>query len=93
MPGLRPIWLFAGIACAAAIARALPAPSFTIDVHAIGNGTAALGSSCSRMVGAIGEPAPGFSSGGGFALSAGLQAIFAGAGDVLFFDGFEGCVP
>jgi hypothetical protein len=86
------IILAIGCVCAAASGSA---QTYVIDVSAISNGSAGnIGNSCSRLGATFGEPAPGFSSGGGFDLSAGFQSIVAaGPGDTLFFDGFEGCKP
>jgi hypothetical protein len=68
---------------------------FTLDAHIINAGSAlAVGNSCSRLQASIGETASGYSTGGGFSLVAGFQAIAAaGKADTLFFDGFQGCVP
>ena len=85
-----------GCACLAAGGSAQSGPIWVIDVSAIGSGSATnIGNSCSRLSATIGEPAPGYSSGGGFDLFAGFQSIVAAdsGGDSLFFDGFEGCIP
>jgi hypothetical protein len=86
--------VFAGaIVCATALAHA--ANPYRIDVFAISSGSAVNAANpCSRLSATIGEPAPGFSSGGGFDLSAGFQSIIAAdVRDTLFFGGFEECLP
>jgi hypothetical protein len=78
--------------CAFAAAPTHAAAPYALDGAAIVSGAPVSGNSCSRLSATLGEPAAGFSSGGGFSLSAGFQSMFA-AGDNLFFDGFEGCRP
>ncbi|MBS0569073.1 MAG: hypothetical protein JSS28_00550 [Proteobacteria bacterium] len=89
-PGLQTVVLAAVFtACTNAAAQ------YVIDVYAIDTGGATpAGNSCSRLTASAGQAATGFSSGGGFSLSSGFQAIVAsGPGDTIFFDGFEGCQP
>jgi hypothetical protein len=77
-------------------APAIPAVnSVTLVSQSIVSGSAVtMGNSCSRMIAAIGQPVSGYSSGGGFGLSAGFIAtVPASSGDAIFFDGFEGCKP
>jgi hypothetical protein len=80
---------------ALALPVSLAADSFTLDVQVIdAGGAVTIGNSCSRLQASIGQPAPGYSAGGGFSLVSGFQAIAsAGNADALFFDGFEGCNP
>ena len=53
-----------------------------------------IGNSCSRLIADLGQPAPGFSSGGNFSLSAGfIDTVPAAGGDTIFFDGGEACHP
>lgn len=90
----RTVLLVGGL-CAGATASSGPVAPFVIDAYVIDSGGASTaGNSCSRLTSSIGQPASGFSLGGGFALSAGFQAIAAAGGDdVVYFDGFEGCQP
>jgi len=92
---MRVVFAAAGFAACGAMSASRAGAPFAIDAQAIGAGSArATGNSCSRLTATIGEPAPGFSSGGGFELSAGFQAIVAAAPpDAIYFDGFEGCIP
>jgi hypothetical protein len=82
-------------ALALSLPASLAADVFTFDAYAIDTGSSATtGNSCSRLSASIGQTATGFSSGGGFDLSSGFQAIVATSpGDAIFFDGFEGCKP
>jgi hypothetical protein len=70
-------------------------PPITLIAQTILSGSSArIGNSCSRLRAAIGQPAPGFSTGGGFTLNAGFASIVpARDGDTIFFDGTEECRP
>jgi hypothetical protein len=70
-------------------------PPITLISQLILNGSSVrIGNACSRLLATIGQPAPGFSSGGGFTLNAGFRSIVpAGDGDTIFFDGTEECRP
>jgi hypothetical protein len=84
-----------GIACFVFAIPSRAVAPFAIDAYAVDSGGARVaGNSCSRLTASAGQTATGFSSGGGFDLSSGFQAIVAtGPGDTIFFDGFEGCQP
>ena len=88
------------IAIAAILGPVCPAapaadPPITLISQTILSGSAGwIGNSCSRLSASIGQPAPGFSFGGGFTLSAGFRAVVpAKDGEAIFFDGMEECSP
>jgi hypothetical protein len=66
------------------------AQTLTSSVIAAGGGTSASAGGCLKLNATLGQPAPGPSSGGTFALNAGY---WAGRGDrdSLFHQGFEVC--
>jgi len=65
----------------------------SINFHAIDAGhKQTLRNSCFHLTGSIGQPAPGYSSGGGFSVNAGFQAAAPTKNrDEIFFNGFEEC--
>ena len=79
--------------------RAQATPTFTIDWHLISSGgTTLVGgtsrSSCFIVSGTVGQPAPGYSSGGLYSVYAGFWTVAPTMRtDEIFFDGFEGCTP
>jgi hypothetical protein len=66
---------------------------YTVDIHRIGPGSAALANGCFRLSSSVGQPAPGYSSDGStYALLAGFWAAAPAQGvDEIYFDGFERC--
>jgi len=75
-------------------ARAQAAPQFSIDWHVVTAGGDQLRNNCFIVNGTMGQPTPGYSSGGVYALLSGFwsAAPFSGA-DRIFFSSFEGCLP
>jgi len=85
---------------AAAIAGAVPAavaadpPVVALTQAVVSGSSVTVDNSCSRLTATIGQPAPGFATGGGFTLLVGFQAgLPRGAGDTIFFSGLEDCAP
>ena len=67
-------------------------PAYSIDFHHISAGHTTLRNSCFVLNATAGQAAPGYSSGGVYAVLAGFWSAAPVAGqDQLFFDGFEGC--
>ena len=73
--------------------RAQTAPTFSIDWHVVGPAGGQVRNSCFVVNGTAGQTAPGYSSGGSFALFSGFWFASATAGDEIFLNGFEGCAP
>ena len=83
------------------LAASLGAPSnaqtsggtYSINFYAITSGGSALRGSCFVVSGSVAQVAPGYSSGGIYALYSGYQfpVPVAAAGDEIFFNGFEEC--
>jgi hypothetical protein len=66
--------------------------NYSIDIHHIGAGGAALRNSCYRLAGSVGQPAPGYSSGATLSVNAGFwPAVAVDRPDQMFFNSFEGC--
>jgi hypothetical protein len=66
--------------------------TYSIDFHVISAGGNSLKSSCFRLKGTVGQPAPGYSSGAIYSLIAGYwQPASSTASDEIFYNGFEGC--
>lgn len=68
--------------------------TYSIDFYAITSGGDALHGECFVITGSLGQFAPGYSSGGIYALYAGYQFPLppnASVGDEIFFNGFEEC--
>jgi hypothetical protein len=77
-----------------AVSIARPASTYSIDFHAITSGGNTLRGECYVITGSVGQVAPGYSSGGIYALYAGYQFPIppnSNTGDEIFFNGFEGC--
>jgi hypothetical protein len=85
----------ASLLCAALESRAgTPTPQFSIDWHVISPGGTQLRSNCFVLDGTLGQPVPGYSSGGIFAVLSGYWSVAPITGtDEIFFNGFEGCSP
>lgn len=90
--------LFVRRACAVALAlastyaSAQAQPTYSINFYAISTGAMTLTNRCFRLSGAIGEPAPGYSSDLVYSLYAGFWATAIARGaDEIFFAGFEEC--
>ena len=80
--------------CAAADARAQAAPPFSIDWYFIDSGASRMQGACFVLDGTAGQPAPGYSSGGIYALLSGFWSVAPITGnDEIFFNSFEGCSP
>ena len=86
------------ISAAAVLACAVPAArsagTYSIDFHAITSGGDTLRGKCYLITGSLGQVAPGYSSGGVYAVYAGYQFPIpqnSATGDEIFFNGFEGC--
>jgi hypothetical protein len=88
------------VAAALSILAALPGstmragtPSnYSIDFHTITAGGSRLANHCYRLSGSLGQAAPGYSSGGAYALFAGFwQTPSQATSDEIFFSEFEGC--
>jgi hypothetical protein len=72
--------------------RAGTTPTYRIDFHRVSAGGGSLRNACYRLVGSVGQPAPGYSSGPTYAVVAGfMPAAIVDRPDQLFFSGFEGC--
>ena len=83
---------FVYIAALPSDGRAGTPPTYSIDFHTISAGGNALHGSCYRLSGALGQAAPGYSSGSTYSLIAGYwQPGPPSAVDEIFFNGFEGC--
>jgi hypothetical protein len=70
------------------------ASTYSIDFYAITSGGNTLHGECFVITGSVGQFAPGYSSGGIYALYAGYQFPLpsnASVGDEIFFNGFEEC--
>ena len=68
--------------------------TYSIDFYAITAGGDTLRGECYALTGSLGQVAPGYSSGGIYAVYAGYQFPLlpnATTGDEIFFNGFEGC--
>ncbi|QBB71121.1 hypothetical protein ELE36_12580 [Pseudolysobacter antarcticus] len=68
-------------------------PTFSIDWHVItGVGQLHAHNSCFDLSGTIGQPVPGYSSGGTYSVISGFWTVAAISGrDEIFFNGFEVC--
>ena len=84
------------------LAASLGAPSnaqssggtYDITFYAITSGGDTLRGKCFVVAGSVAQIAPGYSSGGIYALYAGYQfpvPAMSASGDEIFFNGFEGC--
>lgn len=74
--------------------RAQAMPQFSIDWYAISTGGSTVRNDCFVLNGTTGQPTPGYSSGGAYALLSGFWSVAPISGsDVIFFNGFEGCSP
>ena len=79
---------------AAAVVHAQAPPTFRIDWHVLSAGGAALRNTCVRVNGTVAQTAPGYSSGGIYALLSGYwSAASPTVIDTVFFNGFEECHP
>jgi hypothetical protein len=77
---------------AASDTPAQPKSQFSIDWHVISPGATRSRSACFVLAGSSGQAAPGYSSGGIYALLSGFWTAAPITGyDQMFFDGFEGC--
>ena len=67
-------------------------PAYSIDFHTLSAGGQTLANACLRLSGTLAEIAPGYSSGGIYAVYAGFWSAAPARGvDEVFFSGFEGC--
>ncbi len=74
------------------VGRAGTPSGYSIDVQRISAGGRAQRNACYRLVGSVGQPAPGYSSGSTLSVHAGFwPAVATDHPDQLFFSGFEGC--
>jgi len=65
-----------------------------INFSVIAAGAKGSRNSCFLLNGTVGQPAPGYSSGGDIALIAGFGAVLPTTNlDEIFFTGFEDCAP
>lgn len=82
------------LSAAAPDIRAQAAPQFSIDWYVVSTGGSQLRNPCFVVNGTAAQPAPGYSSGGTYALLSGFWFVAPiTAGDEIFFDSFEGCKP
>ncbi|HZP67209.1 MAG TPA: hypothetical protein VFB32_12980 [Rudaea sp.] len=93
---IRVLLTFAGgSVLAAAVLAASPTHAgtspYSIDFHVISAGGSTLQNGCYRLSGTVGQPAPGYSSGGIYALIAGYWQTPTVGSDEVFFNGFEEC--
>jgi hypothetical protein len=67
--------------------------TYSVDFYAITAGGNTLRGECFIVTGSVGQIAPGYSSGGIYALYSGYQfpVPSGNLGDEIFFNGFEGC--
>ena len=79
----------------ALVASSADTAVYSIDSHILAAGSPVhSASSCFGLDAVIAEPVAGFSSGGQYALSAGISYVVASlANDSLFASGFEDCTP
>lgn len=92
VPALVLAALAALIATPSPDSRAGTIPTYRIDFHRLSAGSGSLRNACYRLVGSVGQPAPGYSSGPTYAVVAGfMPAAIVDRPDQLFFSGFEGC--
>jgi len=67
-------------------------PNYRIDFHTISAGGSRLANHCYRLSGTVGQAAPGYSSGGAYAVFAGFwQTPSQATSDEIFFSEFEEC--
>jgi hypothetical protein len=66
-------------------------PAYSIDFHVIRAAGKRVRNSCVILNGAVGDTAPGYSSGGFYSILAGFWAATPTVNDELFFDSFERC--
>lgn len=68
--------------------------TYSINFYAITSGGNTLRGKCFFVSGSVAQVAPGYSSGGIYALYSGYQfpvSTTSAPGDEIFFNGFEGC--
>lgn len=74
--------------------RAQAAPLFSVDWYVISPSGNQSRNGCFVLNGTTGQPAPGYSSGGVYALLSGFwTAAPITGGDEIFFNSFEECTP
>jgi hypothetical protein len=74
--------------------RAQATPQFSIDWYVVSPGGSQMRNSCFVVNGTTGQPTPGYSSGGAYALLSGFWSVAPITGtDQIFFNSFEGCSP
>ena len=89
--------VFAGLVLAAVIgtpwsdSNAQTGPAYSIDFHVISAAGKRVRNTCVILNGAVGDTAPGYSSGGFYSILAGFWAATPTVNDELFFDSFERC--
>lgn len=66
---------------------------FQIDWQAIGSGGGISTAGGIVVAGSIGQPAPGYSDGGGYQLIGGFWVAAPLLSDRIFIDGFQGATP
>lgn len=83
--------------CAAALLLLLPAATtladFQIDWQAIGSGGGVSTAGGVTLAGTTGQPAPGYSDGGGYQLLGGFWVAAPLLSDRIFIDDFQGTTP
>lgn len=85
------ITLAVALSAVAAVSVA-DSPTYSITAHIIDNGTSVHAtSSCFRLEGTIAEPVAGFSTGGGYDVSAGFSNTSPAITDTIFGNAFEDC--
>jgi hypothetical protein len=66
--------------------------SIDVPLHVVTAGGSSLTSVCFRLIGSVGQPVPGYSSGSTNYVAAGVLTATAGtSGDAIFFNSFEDC--
>ena len=66
---------------------------YRIDWQAITGGGGVSTASATTLHGTIGQPAPGYSDGGGYSLTAGFWVAAPLLSDRIFSDGLQGATP
>jgi hypothetical protein len=86
--------VLAGLLACACVAVTAADPVYSVDAHVVGAGASARAdSACFRLRATIAEPVAGFASSADYVIAGGFRATPRGAGDDIFFSGFEDCAP
>jgi hypothetical protein len=95
---MRGLFAFVLVSLAAAFdtssSAQTPGATYSINFYAITAGGNTLRGKCFVVSGSVAQIAPGYSSGGIYALYSGYQfpvTPSSATGDEIFFNGFEGC--